>query len=157
MKLSAACRKVSRCAIVAWRKKNIFREILTDRNCGLQKEVTASRRNITHCAGHRHMARNKRKGPECNTGIRDRRLRQQLQGRNLVEDLGGGQLRYLKNVEVESMANFYMNFTKTARLEIAKRIIGSSVGLRQDKDWTLWRGRPPPKRKKLNSTWWRNR
>jgi hypothetical protein len=129
MKKAAACRKVSRRATVAWRKKNIFREILTDRNCGLQKEVTASRRKITRCAGHRHMARNKRKGPECNTGIRDRGLRQQLQGRNLVEDLCGEQPQYLKKVQVKSTANFDMNFTKTGRLEIAKRIVGSSVGL----------------------------
>jgi hypothetical protein len=32
--------------------------------------------------------------------------------------------------------------------KIAKQIAGSSVGLRQDKDWTLWRGQPPLKWKK---------
>jgi hypothetical protein len=36
------------------------------------------------------------KGMGCNTGIRDRGLRQHLQGRYKVEDLGGGQPRYLK-------------------------------------------------------------
>ncbi|PNF25894.1 hypothetical protein B7P43_G11148 [Cryptotermes secundus] len=41
-------------------------------------------------------------------------------------------------------------------VNIGKRIVRSSVGLRQDKDWTLLRGRPPPKRKKWNSAWWRN-
>jgi hypothetical protein len=45
-------------ATVAWHK-NIFREILTHRNCGQQKEVNASKRKITHCAGHRHMGQNK--------------------------------------------------------------------------------------------------
>jgi hypothetical protein len=30
----------------------------------------------------------------------------------------------------------------------AKQIAGSSVGLQQNKNWTLWRGRPPPKRKR---------
>jgi hypothetical protein len=29
-----------------------------------------------------------------------------------------------------------------------KAIVGSSIGLRKVIDWTLWRGRPPPKRKK---------
>jgi hypothetical protein len=40
------------------------------------------------------------------------------------------------------------NFTNTATLEIAKRTIGSTVERRARKNWTLWRGRPPPKRKK---------
>jgi hypothetical protein len=70
-----------------------------------------------------------------------------------VQGLGGGQPRYvkkqdLKKVQVKSRGNFDMNFTKTARLEIAKRIVGFSDSLRPDKDWNLWRGRPPPKRKK---------
>jgi hypothetical protein len=43
---------------MAWHK-NIFREILTHRNCGLQKEVNATKRKITHCAGHRSMGQNK--------------------------------------------------------------------------------------------------
>jgi hypothetical protein len=33
------------------------------------------------------------------------------------------------------------------RGKITKQIVGSSIGLRKIKDWTLWRGRPPPKRK----------
>jgi hypothetical protein len=49
------------------------------------------------------------------------------------------------------------NFTNTATLEIAKRTVRSTVERRTRKDWTLWRGRPPPKRKKGNSSWWRNR
>ncbi|PNF26395.1 hypothetical protein B7P43_G17126 [Cryptotermes secundus] len=39
----------------------------------------------------------------------------------------------------------------------ANGIAKSPVGLRQDKDWTLWRGRPPPKRKKGNGPYGRNR
>jgi hypothetical protein len=102
------------------------------------------------------------KGPECNTGIRNRGLRQQQQGRNEVKDLGGGLPRHvkkpdLKKVQVKSTGNFDMNLTKIARLEIAKRIVGSSDSLRTDKDWTLWRGQPPPKRKKKNGPCCRNR
>jgi hypothetical protein len=41
-KLAAACRKVSRRATVAWRKKNILRKSWTQGSCGLRKEVTAA-------------------------------------------------------------------------------------------------------------------
>jgi hypothetical protein len=93
------------------------------------------------------------KSPECNTGIRNRGLRQKLQGRNGVEDLGSGQSRYLKKpnltkVQVESMGNSDMNFTKTTRLEIAKRMVRSTAGLQKIRKCILWQGKPPPKRKK---------
>jgi hypothetical protein len=41
-----------------------------------------------------------------------------------------------------------MIFYEIVSRKFAKQIAGSSVGLQQGKDWTLWRGRPPPKRKK---------
>jgi hypothetical protein len=102
------------------------------------------------------------KGPGCKTGMRDQGLRQHLQGRYEVKDLGSGQPRYLKKpdlkkVQVKSTGNFDMNLTKIARLEIAKRIVGSSDSLRPDKDWNLWRGRPSPKRKKDGIAQRRNR
>jgi hypothetical protein len=49
------------------------------------------------------------------------------------------------------------NFTNIATLEIAKRTVRSTVERRTGKDWTLWRGRPPPKRKKGNGPYGRNR
>jgi hypothetical protein len=43
-------------------------------------------------------------------------------------------------------------FNKTVRqnigLEVAKQVVGSSAGLREVSDWTLWRGRYPSKRYK---------
>jgi hypothetical protein len=45
-KLAAACRKTSRRATVAWRKRNVFRKSWTCGNCGLRKEVTASREKV---------------------------------------------------------------------------------------------------------------
>jgi chromosome segregation ATPase len=45
-KLAAACRKASRRATVALRKRNVFRKSWTHRNCGLRKEVTASRKKV---------------------------------------------------------------------------------------------------------------
>jgi hypothetical protein len=39
-------------------------------------------------------------------------------------------------------------YRKSTGMEIAKRITRYVVGLKRIEDWTLWRGRPPPKRKK---------
>jgi hypothetical protein len=39
-------------------------------------------------------------------------------------------------------------YKKVTGLEIAKRIARCTVRLQRMKDWTLWRGRPSPKRKK---------
>jgi hypothetical protein len=145
MKLAAACRKVYRRATVAWRKRIIFRKSSTQRYCGPRKEVTASRMKITRCAGHKRMGEHKSKvgtktikkltfrkrlwkGPECNTGIRDRGLRQHPQGRYEAKDLGSRLPRYVKKpdlrkVQAKGTGNFDMNFTKTTRLEIVKRIV----------------------------------
>jgi hypothetical protein len=86
-------------------------------------------------------------------GLLRKKLRTHHEGNRGTKDLGGGQPRYvkkpdLKKVQVKSTGSFDMKFTKIARLEIVKRLIGSSVSLRQHKDWNLWRSRPPPKRKK---------
>jgi hypothetical protein len=39
-------------------------------------------------------------------------------------------------------------YRKTIGLEIVKRAVRISSGMRKVTDWTLWRGQPPPKRKK---------
>jgi hypothetical protein len=70
----------------------------------------------------------RRVDPEGSTGIKDPGTRRQL---------------HLRNEKIAGQI-----FGKTFRLENAKRIARSTVGLRTNKDWTLWRGRPPPKRKK---------
>jgi hypothetical protein len=57
-KLASACWNVSRRVTVAWRKRNIFKENLTQRNCSLPKLVTAARK-ITRSARHRCKGRNK--------------------------------------------------------------------------------------------------
>jgi hypothetical protein len=46
-KSAVACRKVSRCAEVAWRKRNLVRRIETQRNYGLQKRLTVTGRKKT--------------------------------------------------------------------------------------------------------------
>jgi hypothetical protein len=52
-KLAATCRKASRRATVAWRKRNVVRKSWTHGDCGPRKEVTAAGKKVTCCAGHR--------------------------------------------------------------------------------------------------------
>jgi hypothetical protein len=42
-------------------------------------------------------------------------------------------------------------YWKTIRLDIGKRNTTSSARMGSLKEWTLWRGRPPPKRLKRES------
>jgi hypothetical protein len=70
------------------------------------------------CRGH----------PKCNNGLRKRGLKERL--------------------DLWSTRIFCRIFMKTAELEIAKQIVGASIRLRKMSNWTLWRGRPPPERKK---------
>jgi hypothetical protein len=68
------------------------------------------------------------KSAECNNGIRSQGLKQQL---------------HLGNNET-----FYEALEQTIELEIVKRTIAYSVRIRKTSVKTLWRSRPPPKRKK---------
>jgi hypothetical protein len=71
------------------------------------------------------------KSPGCKNGIRNRDFEDQLR-------LGSGGM--LKKVLYEIVS-----------VKIAKQVSGSYVASRKIKDWTLWRGRPPPKRLKSDS------
>jgi hypothetical protein len=46
-KSAAAGRKVSRHAKVAWRKRNLFRTVQTQRNCGLRKRLVVTGKRTT--------------------------------------------------------------------------------------------------------------
>jgi hypothetical protein len=67
------------------------------------------------------------KGPECEIGIRNPDTRRQL--RLDIERTSEGIDR------------------KAFGLEFGKGATGMSSGLQQMRNWALWRGRPPPKRK----------
>jgi hypothetical protein len=100
-KLVAACRKVSCCAAVAWRKRNLVSDIRTQRNGGPRQDLGAAgimvtlraklaRRNGTFAG--KNQTRNKAgrrasrqpfgkrcwRYSECNNGIRNQNSRQQL-------------------------------------------------------------------------------
>jgi hypothetical protein len=122
-KLAAACRKASSCATVAWRKRNLLRRIGTQENCGPHKILTAAGR---------------RKDPECKNGIRDRGLKQQQRGSERKKDPGDRRPISVRKKRITSM--IYRN---TIELEIVKRAVGISIGLRKIRKlrkWVLCRG-----------------
>jgi hypothetical protein len=83
-------------------------------------------------------------GSECNNGIKDRGLKQKLQGIKQIKDQGGRLLLCPRNERTSSWT-----YRKTIdRVKIAKQKAGCYAASRKIKDWTLWRGRPPLKRKK---------
>jgi hypothetical protein len=132
----------TRCATVAWRKRNIFRKSMTQGKCGPQHEFAADR-NMTSRAGvTRRMGDfiNAEQGTwKGRTGIKHIGSRQPLCRKKKVptkELFGVGRRTHKKT------------FYEIVSEKIPERIVRSSVSIRKDKDWTLWRCRPPPKRKK---------
>jgi hypothetical protein len=108
-KLAAACRKVSRRAKVAWRKRKLVRKIRIQANRESRKELAVARREMTHRAEvawwrehdrkrynqdnvaarsprERTSGMRRWKGPECNNGMRDRGLKQQLRGNERINN-----------------------------------------------------------------------
>jgi hypothetical protein len=87
------------------------------------------------------------KGPECNNGIRDRDLRQQLRGSKRIKDLGDRQLLYLRKEKgtaigirgwssgqqsrLESEGTLKKTLYEIFRGKIAKHIVGMSSGLQK--------------------------
>jgi hypothetical protein len=158
-KLAAACRKVSRHAAVIWRERKLFRRTGTQEICGRRKELAIARIRMTHCAqvvrrkGRSHggtsVEQGRRKNQTKNkfaTGTSKsrtprRRQRATQQGNNRTRK------RNPKEIRRESKGNVFQTFGKTAGIKFAKRVSRSIVGLRRIRKWTLWRGRPPPKRK----------
>jgi hypothetical protein len=123
---TVACRKVSRHAKVAWRKRNLFRTVQTQRNCGLRKRLVVTGKRTTQKGWT--FRKTRRVDPEGSTFVKVSNTRWH---------------RQLKNEKTAGRI-----FEKTFRLQIVKREEGSSVGSLKIWNWTLWRGRPPHKRKR---------
>jgi hypothetical protein len=108
----------------------------TQNKDGCRKGLVAARRGSTRCAGRARRKENSigRSWDKDNGVLRtskgwppERRQRAQQQPN--------------RGIRVET-------YRKTTGLEIAKKITGSPVPSQTYKNWTLWRCRPPPKRKK---------
>jgi hypothetical protein len=87
------------------------------------------------------------KGPECNNGIRDRGPRQQLRGNKRIENPG---IRLQLHLKIKRTSEEFD--MKAFRLKITKQVVRISSGLWRMMEWTLWRGRPPLRRRKRGYT-----
>jgi hypothetical protein len=180
-KLAAVCRKMTPRATVAWGKRNVLRKIVTQGNCGPRKRLTAAGIRTTPCAkvarGREHGLQRQGKDdivpqtqkqqkegeglwkdPECNSGIRDRGLREQLRGRMRISDQCGGQPPCLKKEKTTtngirgcsagqrshlgSEGTLNRNLYEIFIGRIAKQVVVTPSGLQKIRKLTLWRGRP---------------
>jgi hypothetical protein len=160
-KSAAACRKVSRRAKVAWQKRNLFKNVQTQRNCGSWKKLTLTSIRMTCCAKMAPHKERSHEGPLVKQGRQKKQTRNKftsgtrkgwtfrkrrrvdLEGSTGVNDPNTRRHWRLKNEKTAGRI-----FEKSFRLQIAKREDGSSVSSLKITDWTLWWGRPPHKRKK---------
>jgi hypothetical protein len=143
--LTAAGRKMTRCAGHRPKAKN--------------KDDVASRNPKGRTFGMRRW-----KGPEYYNDIRARGLKQQLRGSKRIKDLGGRRPLYLRKkrtitddiggwssrqqAPLGSEGKLKKTLHEISRSEIAKQMFETSIRMRNMRNWTLWRGRLPPKRKK---------
>jgi hypothetical protein len=180
-KLAAACKKITCCATVAWRKRNVLRKIVTQGNCEPRSTLTAARIMMTR---HARMAWHKekfvrkdcttdnaeqetpkrlndgkilRKGLVCNNGIRDQGLREQLRGRMRISDQCGRQPPYLRKEKTTTNGIKWCNAGQRSHL--------GSEGTINKKLYEIFRGRiakqivgtPSGLRKIRKWTLWRGR
>jgi hypothetical protein len=74
-------------------------------------------------------------------------LRKERTTTNGIEGWSAGQRSHL-----ESKGMLNKNLYEIFRERIAKQVVRTPSGLRRTMDWSLWKGRPPPKQKKRSST-----
>jgi hypothetical protein len=67
-------------------------------------------------------------------------------GKKVADSIGGRSRR--QRLRPKSSGKGNEIYKKIIRLAVGKRATVMSTGLLKIRDWTLWRGRPPPKRKK---------
>jgi hypothetical protein len=165
-KLVAACRKVSRRATVAWRKRTILRDIRTQGNFGPLRILGAAgemvtlrakvaRRKGTFAGENQTRDKAGRKASRQPVGLKrwmrpadrigikypggrgPRDLRKESTTTNGIGAWTSGQQLLLGSRGAQ----------KEARYELVSVDIATAM-MWSIQDWTLWRGRPPPKRLK---------
>jgi hypothetical protein len=145
--LAAACRKVSRRATVAWRKRNISGKIRTQGSCGPRQALGAARiRMMTLRAKVTRRKKTRTRDEVIRGTLRKRtygrRRQPNPERKNGTED---PDIRRRMRLETERRLEIDRKIFESA---VVKRATGMSNRLRKVKDWVLWRGRPPPKRLK---------
>jgi hypothetical protein len=96
----------------------------------------------------RTFGRRRQQEPKCSNGIRSRGVEEQIHLRRekkTAKSIGGPRRRY--QLRLENMANGDKIFRKTMGIELVKRANWTFSGVHRMMDRTLWRCRPPLKRK----------
>jgi hypothetical protein len=124
---------------LARRKGTFFRDIRTPGNGGPWKELAAAGRRMTRCTGiaqQKEYGQQKKGQDEMAPITRKERtsttngIRAWKAGQQLLLGSGGMHMKALYEM---------------VRVKIPKQNARSSARMWNIKDWTLWRGRPPPK------------
>jgi hypothetical protein len=147
-RLTVTGRKTTSRATVAWHSENVVRK-----DCASDQAEQGTPKQRKDGEGLW-------KYPECNNGKMDQGIKQKLHSRMRTKDLADRlplcprnertfSWTYRKTIESMKIAQQVAEiWRKTRRLEVAKRTARSTVDMQKMNDWTLWRGRAPPKRKK---------
>jgi hypothetical protein len=131
--VTVADRRTSRHATVEWRKRKFTRNIQIQESHESSKDLAAD---------------GMRKGTGYKNGIQHRDVKKlsHMKKERTTKGIKGwstGQRSYLGKG-----GKLRMNLYEIFGWKIAKQVVGTSRRLRGIREWTLWRGRPPPKRKK---------
>jgi hypothetical protein len=172
-KLAAACKKITRRATVAWHIRNVLRKIVTQGNCEPRSTLTTAGIMMTRHAGvawrrenyvRKDWTTDKVKREARRAWMLRRRLRSRQESGKQLRDLGGRRPLHRRKRKptkngiegcnagqrshLGSEGTLNKKLYEIFRGRMAKQIVGTPSGLRKIIKWTLWRGRPPPKRKK---------
>jgi hypothetical protein len=162
---------------VTRRKRNVFRIIVTQGNFAPRSKLTAAGINMSRRARvawrrenfvRKDCTRAKDERVTQRVGTLRKNLRMHHEGKCGTKDLRGGQPFYLRKEwtttkgiggwrtgqrsHLGSEGTLNKKLYEIFRGRIEKQVVGTSKRLRRMKIWTLWRGRPPPKRKKRSCT-----
>jgi hypothetical protein len=130
--VTVAGKKASSSAKVAWLMRDIARRECTGGN------VASNNQRERRCKKRQWI------GSQWNNGIEGRRLNQKLQGRIGIKDPDAILQMSLWIKQTSDGID-----VKHSRLQNEKRTGESLMEVWKMKKWTLWKGRPPPKWKKL--------
>jgi hypothetical protein len=160
-RVTVADRRTSGNATVAGLKRNLFRRSGTQEFCGQRKELTTAGIRKIHCAQVVRRKRRSDEGLSVEQGTRHNWNRNTFERRTRKgRTLGRGQTMSREGTNASRKPGFkeqprFGNVRKniwvyrtTIGTKMVKQVAGTSRRLRKIRQWTLWRDRPPPKRKK---------
>jgi hypothetical protein len=121
---------------------------VTRENYGSWKKLAAAHRGTTNCAKVTRHKGNIGKNWTGDNVVHGTPKRWTFRKRHQLKPERKMEIRYQgPRQQLQSNREFTKIYRKTNGLQIAKRIAKSTVGLQTIKDWTLWKGRSPLKRK----------